>query len=75
MRGKEIEIGGKKLVVTNEILKSAGGKICFIVDFETKFEEPDIFKIPVRAVEIKTKEEEYLLRRYNIVVGEIEGQC
>ncbi|WAM31861.1 hypothetical protein [Caldicellulosiruptor naganoensis] len=75
MRGKEIEIGGKKLVVTNEILKSTGGKIYFIVDFETKFEEPDISKIPVRAVEIKTNEEEYLLRRYNIVVGEIERQC
>ncbi|ADQ47061.1 hypothetical protein Calkro_2225 [Caldicellulosiruptor kronotskyensis 2002] len=32
MRGKEIEIGGKKLVVTNEILKSTGGKIYFIVE-------------------------------------------
>ncbi|ACM59538.1 hypothetical protein B0S90_0680 [Caldicellulosiruptor bescii] len=35
MRGKEIEIGGKKLVVTNEILKSAGDLsriLCFHIN-------------------------------------------
>ena len=32
MYGKEIEIGGKKLVVTNEILRSPEGKIYFIVE-------------------------------------------
>ncbi|ADL41700.1 hypothetical protein COB47_0362 [Caldicellulosiruptor obsidiansis OB47] len=32
MYGKEIEIGGKKLAVANEILRSPEGKIYFIVE-------------------------------------------
>ncbi|ADQ39908.1 hypothetical protein Calkr_0349 [Caldicellulosiruptor acetigenus I77R1B] len=31
MCGKEIEVGGKKLVVTNEILRNPESKIYFIV--------------------------------------------
>jgi hypothetical protein len=73
---EEIEIDGKILVLPKNgtyIYPDQEG--IFILDFSRDFEDPDLSKTPAIAISVNSNEEKYLIKKYNLVLGEFSDLC
>ncbi|WP_029688872.1 hypothetical protein [Thermoanaerobacter sp. A7A] len=70
---REIKIKDKILVLPYDqypIDESAEG--FFILDFSRKFEDPDLSKLPALPIKVSSKQEKYLIKKYNVILGEFK---
>jgi hypothetical protein len=73
---EEIEIDGKILVLSKESLYIYPDQEgLFILDFSRDFEDPDLSKTPALAISVNSSEEKYLIKKYNLVLGEFSDLC
>jgi len=44
----------------------------FVLDFSRKFEDPDLSKLPAVSIKVSSKQEKYLIKKYNVILGEFK---
>jgi len=44
----------------------------FVLDFSRKFEDPDLLKLPAVSIKVSSKQEKYLIKKYNVILGEFK---
>lgn len=70
---KEIKIKDKILILPdNECTIDANEEGYFILDFSRKFEDPDLTKLPALPVKAYSKQDKYLIKKYNVILGEFK---
>ena len=69
---KEIQSGGKTLVFPENTTINLNKEGYFVLDFYRKFEDPDLNKIPAKPVEIKSNSHQYLIEKFNIILGKFK---
>ncbi|MEW9698467.1 hypothetical protein [Paenibacillus sp. SI8] len=68
---KETVYYGRTLVLPDEFLINPQFEAFFIVDFSRKFDDPDLNKTPALVVQPLTKQDKYMLFKYQVVLGEV----
>lgn len=69
---QEVRFQGYTLVLpqlNNEV--DPNREAFFILDFDRKFEDPDLNKRPVKIAYVANYQDRYLLFKYNIVIGSL----
>lgn len=70
---KEIKIKGKILVLPyDQYPVDENEEGFFVLDFLRRFEDPDLSKLPVLPVRVSSKQERYLIKKYNVILGEFK---
>lgn len=69
---QEVQFQGYTLVLpqaNNEV--NPHQESYFILDFDRKFEDPDLNKRPVKIAYVSNNQDKYLLFKYNVVIGSL----
>ncbi|SHF05296.1 hypothetical protein SAMN02745195_01742 [Thermoanaerobacter uzonensis DSM 18761] len=70
---KEIKVGGRIMVLPyDQYPLDENEEGFFILDFSRKFEDPDLSKFPVLPIKVSSKQERYLIKKYNVILGEFK---
>ncbi|MOA64173.1 hypothetical protein D3C78_1901430 [compost metagenome] len=43
-----------------------------VLDFERKFEDPDLNKLPAKLISVENLEQSYLIYKYEVILGEFK---
>ncbi|MFD2671261.1 hypothetical protein [Marinicrinis sediminis] len=61
------------LILPHAVTLHPEQKHYFVIDFSRKFTEPDLRKLPAMVMSARTKQEKYIIHKYNVVLGEVNG--
>lgn len=68
---KEFIVNNKKVVLREELFGIIGKKIYVVIDFDRNFENQDLSILPSKIVIANSLQDEYLIKKYNILIGEL----
>ncbi len=66
-----VRMNGETLVFTGPIRLSPRFKGYAVLDWRRKFDDPDLEKLPAIWLAAETPEQEYLIRKYEVVLGTV----
>ncbi len=68
---KEFILNEKKILLREELCHIHGNKIFVVMDFDRNFDAPDFDALPGAICVANSLPEEYLIQKYNIILGEV----